>query len=127
MLARVIGDEVEPDDIAMQRTGIGEWQAHASEEFRAIYPANVAASTIAGVPVRLVTPVAIPETKRNRVLINLHGGAFFLDAGSMTETIPIANLTQTKVVGVLYRLRRSACFLEMATWAGWETRGPCTD
>jgi monoterpene epsilon-lactone hydrolase len=38
------------------------------------------------------------------VLINLHGGAFFMDAGSMTETIPIANLTQTKVVAVMYRL-----------------------
>lgn len=104
MLARVRGDEVEPDDIAMQRKELAEWQAHAGEEFRAIYPVNVAAGTIAGVPVRLVTPLVIPELKRNRVLINLHGGAFFLDAGSMTETIPIANLTQTKVVAVLYRL-----------------------
>jgi monoterpene epsilon-lactone hydrolase len=104
MLARVVSDAPEPADIAAQRKRLAEWQAHAGEEFRTIYPANVAMGAIAGVPVKIVTPVAIPDAKRNRVLINLHGGAFFLDAGSMTETIPIANLTQTKVVAVMYRL-----------------------
>lgn len=104
MLARVVSDAPEPRDIAAQRKGVAEWQAHAGEEFRTIYPANVAMGAIAGVPVKIVTPVAIPDEKRNRVLINLHGGAFFLDAGSMAETIPIANLTQTKVVAVMYRL-----------------------
>ncbi len=34
----------------------------------------------------------------------MHGGGFNSDSGSLTETIPIANLTQTKVVAVLYRL-----------------------
>ncbi|HEX8802209.1 MAG TPA: alpha/beta hydrolase fold domain-containing protein, partial [Terriglobales bacterium] len=42
--------------------------------------------------------------KQNRVLINLHGGGFTADWGSMIETIPVANLTQTKVVAVLYSL-----------------------
>jgi monoterpene epsilon-lactone hydrolase len=104
MLARVVSDAPETEDIAAQRKGLAMWQAHAGEEFRTIYPANVSTGTIAGVPVKIVTPVATPDAKRNRVLINLHGGAFFLDAGSMTETIPIANLTQTKVVAVMYRL-----------------------
>ena len=40
----------------------------------------------------------------DRVLINLHGGGFNSDSGSFTESIPIANLTRTKVVSVLYRL-----------------------
>jgi epsilon-lactone hydrolase len=35
---------------------------------------------------------------------NLHGGGFRVDAGSLSETIPIANLTGTKVISVLYRL-----------------------
>ena len=104
MLARVISDAPEPRDIAAQRKGVAEWQVHAGEEFRTIYPANVAMGAIAGVPVKIVTPIAIPDAKRNRVLINLHGGEFCLDAGSMTETIPIANLTQTRVVAVMYRL-----------------------
>jgi acetyl esterase/lipase len=36
--------------------------------------------------------------------MNIHGGGFRLDSGSLTESIPIANLTQTRVVSVLYRL-----------------------
>ena len=53
---------------------------------------------------RIITPLDIPASKQNRVLINLHGGGFTADWGSEIETIPIANLTQTKVVAVLYRL-----------------------
>ena len=38
------------------------------------------------------------------MLINLHGGGFNSDSGSFTESIPIANLTHTRVIAVLYRL-----------------------
>ncbi len=40
----------------------------------------------------------------NRVLMCIHGGGFNSDSGSLTESIPIANLTRTRVVSVLYRL-----------------------
>ena len=40
----------------------------------------------------------------NRVLLCIHGGGFNSDSGSLTESIPIANLTRTRVVSVLYRL-----------------------
>src|ERR1700693_646686 len=76
----------------------------SSDATRAVYPANVEFSTIAGVPVSVVTPLVIPANKTNRVLINLHGGGFTPDSGSLTESLPIANLTQTKVVSVIYRL-----------------------
>jgi epsilon-lactone hydrolase len=76
----------------------------SSDATRAVYPANIEFSTIAGVPVSVVTPLVIPANKANRVLINLHGGGFTSDSGSLTESLPIANLTQTKVVSVLYRL-----------------------
>jgi acetyl esterase/lipase len=46
----------------------------------------------------------MPEANRNRVMLNVHGGGFHVDSGSLTETIPIANLTKTKVIAVLYRL-----------------------
>jgi epsilon-lactone hydrolase len=75
-----------------------------SEATRNAYPANVELSTIAGVPVSVVTPPIIPPSKKDRVLINLHGGGFTSDSGSLTESIPIANLTQTKVISVMYRL-----------------------
>jgi acetyl esterase/lipase len=50
------------------------------------------------------TPLQIPADKTDRVLINLHGGGFKADSGSLIESVPVANLTQTKVVSVLYRL-----------------------
>jgi epsilon-lactone hydrolase len=77
----------------------------SSNEYRSAYPVYIDTSaTIAGVPVSVVTPLVIPANKANRVLINLHGGGFTSDSGSLTESIPIANLTQAKVVSVLYRL-----------------------
>jgi acetyl esterase/lipase len=54
--------------------------------------------------VRVVTSLTIAPEKQNRVLINVHGGGFHVDSGSLTESIPIANLTGTKVISVLYRM-----------------------
>jgi acetyl esterase/lipase len=56
------------------------------------------------VPVRIVTPLETPDQNRDRVMLNVHGGGFKVDSGSLTESIPIANLTKTKVISVLYRL-----------------------
>lgn len=39
-----------------------------------------------------------------RLLINFHGGGFAVDAGSLTESIPIAGLTGIAVATVLYRM-----------------------
>ncbi len=104
MLARVVSDVEVPQTLEQRRTGTDKWQAGAGEESKKTYPANVASDTIAGVPVRIITPLNISPEKRDRVLINLHGGGFNSDSGSLTETIPIANLTGIKVVAVLYRL-----------------------
>jgi monoterpene epsilon-lactone hydrolase len=52
---------------------------------------------------RLCFPKAEP-THTDRVLICVHGGGFDSDSGSLTESVPIANLTRTRVVSVLYRL-----------------------
>jgi monoterpene epsilon-lactone hydrolase len=104
MLARVVSDANMPVPLAQRRSGTDKWQAGAGEVSKKLYPVNVEESTIAGVPVRVVTPLTMAPGKRNRVLINLHGGGFDSDSGSLTETIPIANLTGTKVVAVWYRL-----------------------
>jgi monoterpene epsilon-lactone hydrolase len=102
MLARPASDANVPQTLEQRRTGTDKWQAGAGEVSKKLYPANVTESTIAGVPVRVVTPLS--GEKRGRVLINLHGGGFNSDSGSLTETIPMANLTGTKVIAVLYRL-----------------------
>src|SRR6202045_801136 len=104
VLARVESDTAVPQTLEQRRTGTDKWQAGAGEASKKLYPANVAEDTIAGVPVRIITPLTIAPAKRDRVLINLHGGGFNSDSGSLTESIPIANLTGTKVIAVLYRL-----------------------
>jgi epsilon-lactone hydrolase len=104
MLARPMSDAAVPDTLALRRSKTDTWQTGAGEAFRALYPVNVTTQTIAGVATKIITPLTVPESKQARVLINLHGGGFNVDSGSLTETIPVAFMTQTKVVAVLYRL-----------------------
>lgn len=61
-------------------------------------------SLIAGVPVRIFTPAEMPAQNRDSVLLNLHGGGFTVDAGSVTENVPIAAYARIRVVAARYRL-----------------------
>ena len=74
------------------------------EKMKAAYPVDVEATTLGGVKVWAVTPKRIAPKKQDHLLICLHGGGFTSDSGSLIESIPIAALTGTKVVSVLYRL-----------------------
>jgi len=102
--AKPMPDTGTPYDVAKDRAQASGWQQNGGEMVRKMYPVNVSEQTIAGVPTKIITPLTTPAGKQNRVLINLHGGGFTADWGSMIETVPIANLTQTKVVAVLYSL-----------------------
>ena len=104
VVAAGMPDTSNPEDLAKRRAQASAWQINGGEQMRKTYPVNLAEDKIAGVPVRIVTPLTIPPDKQNRVLINLHGGGFNADWGSEIESIPVANLTQTKVVAVLYSL-----------------------
>ncbi|WP_348266313.1 alpha/beta hydrolase fold domain-containing protein [Edaphobacter paludis] len=104
MLARPQSDAAKPETLEARRTGTDAWQARAGKLSESLYPVHVVSQSFAGVPVLLVTPLETPADRQDRVLINLHGGGFNSDSGSLTETVPIANLTQTKVIAVLYRL-----------------------
>jgi monoterpene epsilon-lactone hydrolase len=90
--------------LAERRASTDEWRKFGSGEARKYYPANVEETTTAGVRTDIITPLTMPEANRNRVLMNLHGGGFNSDSGSLIEGIPIANLAKTKVVSVYYRL-----------------------
>lgn len=71
-----------------------------------LYPVKVASTRIAGVPVDVVEPAqGIVAANRQRVLINLHGGAFLWGAhsGGLVEAIPIAGVGRVKVITVDYR------------------------
>ncbi len=91
MLARVESDAAVPQTLEQRRTGTDQWQAGVGEQFKRLYPVVIA-------------PLSIAPEKRDRVLINLHGGGFNSDSGSLSETIPIANLSGIKVIAVLYHL-----------------------
>jgi acetyl esterase/lipase len=103
-VGKVVSDKAMPQTLAERRSGTDAWQARAGAEAKAMYPVNVSEGTIAGVPVRIVMPLRMRADKLNKVLINVHGGGFDLDSGSLTESIPIANLADMKVISVLYRL-----------------------
>jgi len=93
-----------PETLAERRQRTDEWRARDSTEARRRYPVNIEESSIAGVRTDIITPLAMPEANRVRLLINLHGGGFNSDSGSLIEGVPIANLAKIKVVSVYYRL-----------------------
>lgn len=61
-------------------------------------------SRIEGIPVRIFTPEDVAPEHQDTVLLNLHGGGFTVDAGSVTENVPIAAYSRIRVVAARYRL-----------------------
>jgi acetyl esterase/lipase len=104
-LGRQQSDANVPESLEQRRSHTDVWQKGAGETARKMYPVrSIENQTIAGVPTRVIAPLEIPHDRRDRVLLNVHGGGFNSDSGSFTETIPIANLTKTKTIAILYRL-----------------------
>lgn len=81
-----------------------------AEEAKKLFPVKVEEKTLGGVRCDIITPLHVPAAKQNRVFINIHGGGFVTDSGSLVEGIPIAYLTETQVVSVYYRLSPEAVF-----------------
>jgi epsilon-lactone hydrolase len=93
-----------PTTLAERRARTDRWQQSQSAEAKRLFPVNVEAQTIAGVRTDIITPLITPAHNLKRVLINLHGGGFNSDSGSLIEGIPISYLAKIKVVSVYYRL-----------------------
>ena len=95
------------NDIATRRAFLAKYQETFGAAQRQRYAVDIDASTIAGVPVKLVRPkgmAAVAVSGHGPVFLDLHGGGFNGDSGSLTENIPIAALTKVPVVAVIYRL-----------------------
>jgi monoterpene epsilon-lactone hydrolase len=96
-----------PESLAERRARTDIWRKTDSAEARKLYPVNVEETTMAGVRTDIIMPIVSPgiaPEKTDRVLINLHGGGFNSDSGSLIEGVPVANLAKIKVVSVYYRL-----------------------
>jgi acetyl esterase/lipase len=99
-----------PETLAERRARTDAWRAQDSAEARKLYPVTVEEATTAGVRTDIITPLTMPAENKNRVLINLHGGGFNSDSGSLIEGVPISNLARMKVVSVYYRLAPESPF-----------------
>jgi epsilon-lactone hydrolase len=93
-----------PQTLEQRRAATDEWRRADSAEARRRYPVNVQEAATGGVRTDIITPLETPEANRKLVLINLHGGGFNSDSGSLIEGVPISNLAKIKVVSVYYRL-----------------------
>jgi len=103
-LSRQEPDQGPPQPLEQRRKMTDAYTARARVEWTKICPNTIAEEKMAGVPVRIVTPDGMPESNKDKVLLDLHGGGFNTDSGSYTESIPIASYTKIKVVAALYRL-----------------------
>ena len=97
----VMPDPLPPMPVIRQL--VSGMQAAMGKQLEKRYAVRIEEAVIAGVPVRIVYPKGVIALGRAPVLLNLPGGGGKVDAGSLTETIPIAALTGIPVVAVLYR------------------------
>lgn len=94
-------------NLAEQRKFYGAWNDRRLQEMREAFATTARHTEMGGVGVDIVMPdMGIAPENRDRVLVNIHGGAFMWGAGSgaLVEAIPIAATARVKVVTVDYRL-----------------------
>jgi monoterpene epsilon-lactone hydrolase len=96
--------------LAEVRSVYAEKLTRLNAELFRMYPVTVEHKTLGGVPVNLVTPTNARADLKDRLLINLHGGAFVLGHGAISEAIPIAAKTGIAVLAIDYRLAPEAPF-----------------
>lgn len=94
-----------PSDIVANRKQIDAMLAPQLKLMRSMYDVVVEEHVLDGVQVRVVKP-ADGQYDRDRILVNLHGGAFSVcwENCSLLESIPIAALGDFEVISVNYRM-----------------------
>ena len=93
-------------DIKTLREFYDKYNRALAARAKDLYPVDVKPQVIGGVRTEVITPKGgVAKKNQNRVLINLHGGAFLWGegAGGEEESVPIAGIGQITVVTVAYR------------------------
>jgi monoterpene epsilon-lactone hydrolase len=103
-LASLAGKGPGPKTLPERRAATDEWRARQASEAQRLFPVTLEEQVIGGVRTQVITPLETPPVNRSKVLVNLHGGGFNSDSGSLVEGIPIAHLAKMKVASVYYRL-----------------------
>ena len=96
--------------IGVLRAAYADHLAALTEQLLRTYSVTAKKQSLAGVPVTLVTPTNARADLTDRLLINVHGGAFFLGQSSIQEAIPIAARTGITVLAIDYQLAPEAPF-----------------
>lgn len=109
-LRRPFSDQAGPQTPQQRRDMLVQSQQRHRGELQKMFAVEIKEATIAGVAVHDVVPKGAKLAHPDRVLICLHGGGFSADSGSYSESIPVAGLTGTRVVSLLYRLAPEAPF-----------------
>ena len=93
-------------DIGTRRAYFDRFNSALARRAAQIYPVNIERKSFDGVKVEIVTPKqGVAAKQHDRVLINLHGGAFLWGEGSggEIESIPIASVGRITVITIAYR------------------------
>jgi acetyl esterase/lipase len=90
--------------LAEHRANTDRDRIERTELARKLYPVDVQEKMLGGVRCDIIQPRDVAQGKRPLVLINVHGGGFNSDSGSLLEGIPISSLSGIAVVSVYYRL-----------------------
>jgi acetyl esterase/lipase len=86
--------------------GANKSMAAEIEKLKQKYPATIAAKTIAGVKTVSVTPAAMADANRDRLILHVHGGGYIFGGGQagVPEAILLAHYCRTNVVSIDYRM-----------------------
>jgi acetyl esterase/lipase len=93
-------------DIKTLREFYDKYNVALAARAKELYPVDIKPQVIGGVRTEVITPKGgVAKKNQNRVLINLHGGAFLWGegAGGEEESVPIASIGQITVITVAYR------------------------
>jgi monoterpene epsilon-lactone hydrolase len=101
---RNLPDTYGPEDLEAHRAMCAVVQRELGATLMQRHGVRLRESAIAGVPVRIFTPEGASADSQRDILLNLHGGGFIVDAGSVTENVPIAAYTGLTVMAARYRL-----------------------
>src|ERR1700730_10765141 len=93
-----------PEDLEIHRGMCAAVQRDLGAIQLARHGVRMEERAVDSVPVRVFTPPDVSDRSEGGVLINLHGGGFIVDAGSITENVPIAGYSGLTVVAARYRL-----------------------
>src|SRR5271156_7219361 len=78
-LIRRTPDQSPPEPLEHRRAQTDASAERAKASWTKLCPNTITESTVAGVPVRIVTPGNLSSTSHDKVLLNLHGGGFNTD------------------------------------------------